>query len=165
MRRLACVLVLLAACTSAPPGGGTATTEVANTSAAAGLRVVTEKEGGLGGLWIRRAVDGDALTYVATTHRICSVPQCQAAIDSASGKISAESARAIAEAANRAAFWQLRSDYGRTPNSADMFTHVVRVQAPGRAKTVTGDDGSLPEAARAVEEAVERAVSAARAGS
>ena len=154
-------LFYLVACTNAQSGNGPGTTEVAS-SASAGVHVVTEKEGGLGGLWIRRTVDGDALTYVATTHRICSVPQCQAAIDSASGRISAESARAIAEAANRAALWQAKDDYGRTKNAADMFTHTLRVQSQGRSKTIRGDDGTMPEAARELEQAVERAVSEAR---
>jgi hypothetical protein len=129
---------------------------------AAGLHIEVEREGGLGGIYQRRVIDGDAMTYVATTHRICSVSRCQAAIDSASGRLSAEALRTIAAAALAPAVWELRADYGRTPNSADMFEHRLTVNASGRTKSVKGDSGTFPEPASAVERAVEQAISEAR---
>ena len=143
----------------------TASTEAAPDLASASiasLHVVVEREGGLGGIYQRRVIDGDAMTYVATTHRICSVPQCQAATDSASGRLSTEALRTIAAAALSSEVWDLRADYGRTPNSADMFEHRLTVSANGRTKTVKGDSGTFPEPASAVERAVEQAIMDAR---
>jgi hypothetical protein len=154
------LLATLAACSPAPATQPTSP-DLANLTAA-GLRVEVEREGGLGGIYQRRVIDGDAMTYVATTHRICSVPQCQAAIDSASGRLSAEALRTIAAAALSPAVWELRADYGRTPNSADMFEHRLTLDVSGRKQSVKGDSGTFPEPASAVERAVEQAISDAR---
>jgi hypothetical protein len=121
-----------------------------------------EREGGIGTLYMRESMEGETRRFVATTHRICSVSQCQAAIDSASGPLPMEAALAIAAAVNRANFWDLRDDYGRTPNSADMMEHRLTIRVNGRSKTVRGDDGSFPDEARQVQNALHTAIMAAR---
>jgi len=161
MLRLSVLLLAVLAACSPTRSSQPTSPEHANVTAA-GLRIQVEREGGLGSIYQRRVIDGDAMTYVATTHRICSVPQCQAAIDSASGRLSAEALRTIAAAALSTAVWELRGDYGRTPNSADMFEHRLTVTTSGRSKSVKGDSGTFPEPASAVERAVEQAIIEAR---
>lgn len=152
---LATLLLLTAACTRAEPA---AATDSRQTNVEAGdLHVVVEREGGLGGIWIRREVRADG-RYVATTHRICSVPQCQAAMDSASGTLSSETVRTLAEAIRRAAPWSTAGDHGRTPNSADMMTHTLHLRLDGRTLEVRGDDGTFPRPAGEVDAAVETAI-------
>lgn len=127
-------------------------------ASAADLHLVVEREGGLGGLWIRREVRADG-RFVATTHRICSVPQCQAAMDSATGTLAPATVAALADAVRRAAPWAVAGNHGRTPNSADMMDHTLRVRLDGRTTEVRGDDGTFPRQAQEIAAAVERAVS------
>ena len=44
----------------------------------------------------------------------------------------------------RASPWSVGGDHGRTPNSADMMTHTLRVRLDGRSTEVRGDDGGPP---------------------
>lgn len=152
--RLALAASLLAACTRPEPP---LATDVLGADASDDPLVVVEREGGLGGLWIRREVRADG-RFVATTHRICSVPQCQAAMDSASGVLPPATVAELAGAIRRAAPWTVAGDHGRTPNSADMMTHTLRVRLDGRSTDVRGDDGTFPRQAREVAAAVEKAV-------
>lgn len=96
--------------------------------------------------------------FIATTHRICSVPQCQAAIDSTSGFLTPTAVTAIADAARRVAPWTVAGDHGRTPNSADMMMHLLRLRLDGRMTELRGDDGTFPSQAREVTAVVERMV-------
>ena len=153
--------LLLAACTRNVADQPTSPEGVRNASRS-GFRLTMEREGGIGTLWIRESVDGATGRFVATTHRICSVPQCQAAIDSASGTLDATVVGTLMATVEGANLWSLRDDYGRTPNSADMMVHTLTTHLDGRDKSVRGDDGSFPDAARRVEAALHEAITKAR---
>jgi hypothetical protein len=55
-----------------------------------------------------------------------------------------------------------KDDYGMTRNGADMMTYTIRLASNGRVRTIRGDDGSLPEAARTLMNTVHAAISTAR---
>jgi len=154
--------LLLAACSRheadppTSPGGVRSATR-------SSFRLTIEREGGIGTFWIRKSVDGATGRYVATTHRICSVPQCQAAIDSASGTLPPAVVATLIGAVEEARLFSLRDDYGRTRGGADMMVHTLTTQLDGRDKSVRGDDGTLPDAARRVEAALHEAIAKARA--
>jgi hypothetical protein len=131
-------------------------------AARAEFRIEMEREGGIGTLWIRESVDGATGRYLATTHRICSVPQCQAAIDSASGTLDAATIDGLMAVVDFARLSSLRDDYGRTEHAADMMVHTLRVRHDGRTKTIRGDDGTFPDAARIVEQALHEVIRKAR---
>lgn len=153
--------ILLAACSRTVADQPTSP-DGARNAARAEFRLTMEREGGIGTLYIRESVDGATGRYVATTHRICSVPQCQAAIDSASGTLDATVVSALMAEVESANLWSLRDEYGRTPNSADMMVHTLTTQLAGRDKSVRGDDGTFPGAARKVEGALHEAITKAR---
>jgi hypothetical protein len=153
--------LLLAACSRTVADQPTGPEGTLN-AARAEFRLTSEREGGIGTLYFRESVDGATGRYVATTHRICSVPQCQAAIDSASGTLDASVVAALIAEVESANIWSLRDDYGRTPNSADMMVHTLTAQLTGRDKSVRGDDGTFPDAARRVESALHAAITKAR---
>lgn len=155
-------LLALAACARPERDAPTTPETARNAVAVEGFSISLEREGGLGSLLIRSAVDGQTSRWIATTHRICSVPSCQAAMDSASGTLRAEKVREIADAVEKSGIFGLADDYGRTPNSADMMTYTLSVRANGRAKSVRGDDGTFPQAAREVQALLERAITEAR---
>ena len=130
--------------------------------ARAQFRIAMEREGGIGTLWIRESVDGATGRWMATTHRICSVPQCQAASDSASGTFDPATVDALMEVVDAARLWTLHDDYGRTEQAADMMTHTLSVRFDGRDKAVRGDDGTFLAPARQVAEALHEAIGKAR---
>jgi hypothetical protein len=119
-------------------------------------------EGGLGGMMLRSLVRGSGPTFLQTTHRICSVPSCQAAIDSASGTIKAATADSLFATIERENPFTLKDNYGRTVGGADMFTYTLRVQIGDRTKTVIADDGTMPEQMRRISEALRATIAAAR---
>jgi hypothetical protein len=163
-RRLASLIsiAVLAGCARQEPGMPTGLEAARTAASLPGFSILMEREGGIGTLYMRESMEGGTRRFVATTHRICSVPQCQAAMDSSSGDLPLEAAIAIASAVDRVNFWDLKDDYGRTPNSADMMEHRLTVRLNGRTKTVRGDDGSFPERAREVQNALHLAIIAAR---
>ena len=119
-------------------------------------------EGGLAAFMTRHRVQGSGPSYLFTRHRICSVPSCQAALDSASGALitrTADSLFAVIEAQNPFA---LKDDYGITVGGADMITYTLRVRIGGRSKTIRADDGTQPEAMRKIADAIRATVEAAR---
>ncbi|HYD51288.1 MAG TPA: hypothetical protein VEA99_01625 [Gemmatimonadaceae bacterium] len=162
-RRVAsCVAVILLAACSRPIADVATGPDASAHAARADFRIVMERDGGLGSLWIRESVDGATGQWLATTHRICSVPQCQAAMDSATGTFDAATIASLMETVDFARLWTLADDYGRTPNSADMMDHTLKVRYDGRDKTVHGDDGTFPEPARRVSTALHEAIWKAR---
>jgi hypothetical protein len=90
------------------------------------------------------------------------VPNCQAALDSASGPLvtrSADSLFAVIEGLNPFA---LKDDYGITVGGADMITYTLRVNIGGRSKTIRADDGTMPDAMRKITDALRATIDAAR---
>jgi hypothetical protein len=119
-------------------------------------------EGGLAAFMTRHRVQGSGPSYLFTRHRICSVPSCQPALDSASGPLatrSADSLFAVIEGLNPFA---LKDDYGITVGGADMITYTLRVNIGGRSKTIRADDGTMPEAMRKITDALRATIDAAR---
>jgi hypothetical protein len=146
----------LIACSSA----GTSIDSQATARATSEIELVAE--GGLGGMMLRSLVRGGGPTFLQTTHRICSVPSCQAAIDSASGTIKATTADSLFATIERENPFNLKDNYGRTVGGADMFTYTLRVQIGDRTKTVIADDGTMPEQMRRISEALRATIAAAR---
>jgi hypothetical protein len=155
-------VALVAGCTRAEPGVPTGLEGARTVATLPGFSILMEREGGIGTLYMRESMEGETRRFVATTHRICSVPHCQAAMDSASGALPFDAAIAIAAAVDRVNFWALKDDYGRTPNSADMMDYRLTIRSNGRSKTVRGDDGTFPDQAREVQNALHAAITAAR---
>jgi hypothetical protein len=119
-------------------------------------------EGGLGGMMLRSLVQGSGPTFLQTTHRICSVPSCQAAIDSASGALKTSAADSLFATIERQDPFKLKDDYGHTVGAADMFGYTLRVKIGDRTKTVHADDGTMPEPMRRISEALRATIAAAR---
>jgi hypothetical protein len=118
--------------------------------------------GGLGGFMTRSFVRGSGPTFLYTMHRICSVPSCQAAIDSASGNLRRSASDSLFAAIDRATPFTLKDDYGITVGGADMVTYTLRVTIGDRTKTVRADDGTMPEPMRRIAEALRATIAAVR---
>jgi hypothetical protein len=119
-------------------------------------------EGGLAAFATRHRVRGDGPSYLYTRHRICSVPSCQPAIDSAAGTLATRSADSLFALAEGLNVFSLKDDYGITVGGADMITYSLRVNVGGRSKTIRADDGTMPEPMRKLTDAVRATIDAAR---
>lgn len=118
--------------------------------------------GGLGGFMTRSVVRGSGPSFLHTMHRICSVPNCQAALDSAAGSLRRSASDSLFATIDRAAAFNLKDDYGITVGGADMVTYTLRVTMGDRTKTVRADDGTMPEPMRRIAEALRATIAAAR---
>jgi hypothetical protein len=118
--------------------------------------------GGLGGFMTRSLVRGSGPSFLYTMHRICSVPNCQAALDSATGGLRRSASDSLFATIDAAAPWNLKDDYGITVGGADMVTYTMRVTIGDRTKTVRADDGTMPEPMRRIAEALRATIAAAR---
>jgi hypothetical protein len=155
----AMALAILAACARHDPIASPSTADPARYG---GAQVEIVGDGGLGAFVTRSLIVHDSPTFLFTRHRICSVPSCQPALDSAAGALSATVADALFATIERNDPFALKDDYGITQGGADMVTYTVRVTILGRTKTVRADDGTMPEPLRRIEEAVRSTVDAAR---
>ena len=142
--------------------GATLDPEAAARASYATAEVELIAEGGLGGLMIRSYVRGTGPTFLHTMHRICSVPSCQPALDSASGPIKAAAADSLFALIERESPFNLKDDYGITVGGADMFSYTLRVRIGDRAKTVRADDGTMPAPMRRIAESLRETIAAAR---
>lgn len=159
---IAVAVASLLACSSATPGGDPATASLDHARyAAAEIELVGE--GGLAAFATRHRVRGEGPTFLFTRHRICSVPSCQPALDSAAGALATRTADSLFAVAEGLGLFGLKDDYGITVGGADMITYTLRVQLGGRTKTVRADDGTMPEPMRRVAEALRSTIDAARA--
>jgi hypothetical protein len=136
--------------------------ESAATASYANAEVELVGTGGLGGFMTRSIVRGSGPTFLHTMHRICSVPSCQAALDSASGGLRRAASDSLFATIDAASPFTLKDDYGITVGGADMVTYTMRVTIGDRTKTVRADDGTMPEPMRRVAEALRAAIAAAR---
>ena len=124
--------------------------------------VEIDGEGGLGGFATHWFVSGSERSYLYTMHRICSVPNWQPAVDSASGAIAADAADSLSAQIDRSAPFSLSDDYGITVGGADMITYTVRITVGSRTKTIRADDGTMPVPVRRILDAVRTTITSAR---
>jgi hypothetical protein len=117
-------------------------------------------QGGLAGLQIHQLIRHDDRTFVSTTRPLCTV--CGVPFDSTSGILSAAVSDSLFNVVWQRAPFSLKDDYGHTPNSADMQWYTLRVTFNGQTKTITADDGSMPQPMRAINEAMRAVIAAQR---
>jgi hypothetical protein len=126
-----------------------------------GARVEVRAEGGFAALSIGQTIDHDTRAFSYSQRRMCGT-SCPAPMDSASGTLSPAVNDSIFNVILQDARTLSRDDYGTTKNAADMMTHTIRLTANDRVRTIRGDDGTLPDAARHIVNTVREAISAAR---
>jgi len=125
-----------------------------------GAKVEILAEGGIAALAINHVVRHDDRYYQYTMRHLCN-NGC-AAQDSASGSLSAAANDALFSTILAQSPFTLKDNYGVTANSADMMGYTVRITIGGNTKTITGDDGSMPQQVRQIVAAVQQTISAAR---
>jgi hypothetical protein len=165
VRTPSCCLVALTIATAVgcgphAPGHGSAKAQAGDVPLA-GHRLTIERSGGLAGLVTTMMIDGAGPSYLAVTRRPCAAEPCPP-IDSASGPLGTDGARAVFARLDSVGVFALRDDYGRTAHAADMYAYVVRVRAGARTKQVAGDDGTLPRSLADVLGTAEQLVREAR---
>ena len=157
------VLALLAAalcgCSSAAVVSESPRTDNLPTFNGATINVLAE--GGFAALAVRHMVTHDDRKYLYTNRHLCAQP-CGAPLDSASGTLAPGAADSLFNIVLTQNPFALKDDYGTTRNGADMFSYTVQISAEGKSKTVRFDDGTMPDEMRAILEAVEGIVAAAR---
>lgn len=126
-----------------------------------GARVEVVQQGGFAALAIRRAVNHDDRSYVATTRRICTT-HCGVPTDSASGMLTLGATDSLFAAIVAQDPFSLKDDYGVTKGGADMFTYTVRLTVAGKVKSVRFDDGTMPEPMQKILLALQTTLFAAR---
>jgi len=126
-----------------------------------GAKVEVSDVGGFAALSIAQIVDHDTRGFSYSQRRICGTT-CQAPMDTASGALGPATTDSIFNVVLEQARQLPKDDYGTTTNAADMMTHTIRLTANGRVRTIRGDDGTFPAAARRIVSTVREAISAAR---
>jgi len=133
-----------------------------DSSPALGVTVEVVAEGGFAALSVKHRVEHDSRAFAVVQRRMCT-DTCAAPMDTASGILSPARTDSLFRAVLMEAGALPRDDYGTTRNAADMMLYTIRLTADGRVRTIRGDDGTLPEAARHIMAAVRGAIAAARA--
>jgi hypothetical protein len=155
-RTAAAAALVLWGCASTGP-----TMQSSDSALVDGAKVEITAEGGFAALLTTHRVDHDTREFSYAMRRICGT-SCGAPSDTASGTLSAASVDSLFDVV----LVELRSlpkdDYGITRNGADMMTYTIRVTSDGHVRTIHGDDGTIPEPARRIMEAVREAISAGR---
>jgi hypothetical protein len=164
MQRNHALIALIALASSVAACASTSTTESSlprlDQLSSTGAAIEISAEGGIAALSVNHVVRHDDRTYAFSQRHICNAV-CPAALDSASGTLSAAIIDSMFKAALPAAF-ALKDDYGITRNGADMMAYVVRVTAGGSTKTIKADDGSMPPELRQIVSGVRQTIDAAR---
>ena len=125
-----------------------------------GAKIEVLAEGGIAALSINQIVRHDDRYFQYTQRHLCT--NACAALDSASGALSASANDALFNAILAASPFTLKNDYGSTHGAADMMEYTVRITVGGNTKTITGDDGTMPQQVRQIVAAVQETISAAR---
>ena len=125
-----------------------------------GAKVEILAEGGIAALAINHVVRHDDRYFQYTMRHLCN-NGC-AAQDSASGSLTADANDALFNTILAQSPFTLKNDYGTTHGAADMMEYTVRITIGGNTKTITGDDGSMPQQVRQIVAAVQQTISAAR---
>jgi len=158
---LTIVTAALCACSSAAVVSEAPRTD--NVPTFNGATITVLAEGGFAALAVSHVVTHDDRKYLYTNRHLCGVPQpCGAPLDSASGTLSPGAADSLFNIVLAQSPFALKDDYGTTRGGADMFSYTVQISAEGKSKTVRFDDGTMPDEMRAILEAVEGIVAAAR---
>ena len=162
MRRsapLLAALALSAACANTTTTSAPATFDAVGSFKGGKLEIVAE--GGIAALAITHRVSHDDRAYLYTLRHLCQ-QNCPAALDSASGTLSAAAADSLFNIVLAQSPFSLQDDYGTTKNAADMMTYTLTVTTAGGVKTIRADDGTMPQPMRRIVESTRDAISAAR---
>jgi hypothetical protein len=126
-----------------------------------GARVQLTEEGGIAAFFTAHLVRHDDRYFSVVRRRICLPPNCGAPLDTAAGTLSPAATDSLFNIVLAQAS-SLETDYGVTPNGADMITYTLQITKGSTAKTIRADDGTMPPPMRRIVEAVHGIVSAAR---
>ncbi|HEY4219182.1 MAG TPA: hypothetical protein VGM67_18695 [Gemmatimonadaceae bacterium] len=126
-----------------------------------GASVALTEEGGIAALSSTRAVRHDDRFFSYVQRHICATV-CPTPLDTASGSLSAAATDSLFTIVFSPAALDLESNYGTTPNSADMISYTLTLAANGNTKVVRADDGTMPAPMRQIVNALHGAISAAR---
>jgi hypothetical protein len=127
-----------------------------------GATIDISAEGGFAVQAVTHHVDHDTRAFAFSQRQLCGAT-CGAPSDSAAGTLAASTADSVFNVVLEQARSLRKDDYGITRHGADMMTYTIRLASSGRVRTIRGDDGSLPEAARTLVTTVYTAISTARA--
>lgn len=126
-----------------------------------GARVEVSAQGGFAALDVRDAASHDDRSYVHVQRHICA-QNCGAPMDSTSGAMTAAASDSLFNIALEQARLLDRTDYGVTKGGADMMSYTLRITSGGATRTVTADDGTMPDAMRRIVDALRTSIAAAR---
>lgn len=99
--------------------------------------------GGLAALQFHARIDSTSGAFSYTYGPICMSAPCRA-MESASGSLTRAEVDSFFARARQPEFRALRTDYGTTPNSADLRLTTLRLYASGVLRTIRADDGTMP---------------------
>jgi len=162
MRRsvpLLAALALSAACASTTTTSAPATFDSFGSFNGAKIEIVAE--GGIAALAITHSVSHDDRAYSYTLRHLCQ-QNCPAALDSASGTLSAAAADSLFNIVLAQSPFTLKDDYGATKGAADMMTYTVMVTTAAGVKIIRADDGTMPQPMRRIVESTRDVIAAAR---
>jgi len=92
---------------------------------------------------------------------ICA-QNCGAPMDSSSGVMSAAASDSLFNIVLEQARVLDKTDYGVTKGGADMMSYTLRITSNGTTRTVTADDGTMPDSMRRIVDVVRTSIAAAR---
>ena len=126
-----------------------------------GARVEILAQGGFAALDVKDAASHDDRSYVHVQRHICA-QNCGAPMDSSSGVMSAAASDSLFNIVLEQARLLDKTDYGVTKGGADMMSYTLRVTAGGSTRTVTADDGTMPDAMRRIVDGLRTSIATAR---
>lgn len=100
--------------------------------------------GGIAAFEYRTHLDSASGHFTYSVTGMCADPAGCGIHDSASGTLPRATVDDLFARAMFDEFRMLRSDYGTTPNSADMMSIVVTLHQNGRVRSIRADDGTMP---------------------
>lgn len=162
--RLACIasVMVLAACSAGPSTTAAVRGPLDDFGTFNGARVEVAAQGGFAALDVKDAASHDDRAYLHVQRRICA-QNCAAPLDSASGTMSAAANDSLFNIVLEQARLLDKTDYGTTKGGADMMSYTLRITSGGSTRTVTADDGTMPDAMRRIVEAVRTSIASAAA--
>jgi len=126
-----------------------------------GARVEISAQGGFAALDVKDVASHDDRSYVHVQRHLCT-QNCAAPMDSVSGVMSAAASDSLFDIVLEQARLLDKTDYGVTKGGADMMSYTLRITAGGSTRTVTADDGTMPDAMRRIVDVVRTSIAAAR---
>ena len=137
-------VALTAACARREGGPAGAARGESTTAMPEHFHLSVTRSGGIAGMLTTATYDGDTRRY----------ERAERGAPVVSGELPADSVRTLARLVVDSVP-EMKADYGRTPNAADMFEYVVEAtwgsEADGlNSYTVRADDGTAPDALRRI---------------